>query len=287
MRRLLLSTFLLLAGIGVSRAQDAPPAWTRSLAGKVSATQAGFNNWTAGGINTLALTSGIDGKAEKTTGAWTQSYDFRAGFGFIKQDTLDVRKAEDLILFNGSLKYQGQDFFRLFNPTFALSARSQFWEGLNFDKNPFNDGRRPPVKVSDALSPATFTQSLGLTVAPAPWFTQRFGFSAKQTVVTIERLRALYSLRPDQSVKAELGLESVSQVDREVFENVRYKSSLGLFTAFNNAAKPDLLWENFVTMRVNSWLTMNFEWALLLDEDRSKSLQVKEVFSVGFVYQFI
>ena len=287
MRLLLSLTVLALLFTTVSMAQEAPPVWKKALTGKVSATQAGFNNWAAGGINTLALTSGIDGKAEKTDGAWTQVYDFRAGFGFIKQDTLDVRKAEDLILFNGALKYQGQQFFRLFNPTVAVSARSQFWEGFNFDKDPFSQGRRPPIKVSDALAPATLSQSLGLTYGPAPWFTQRFGLQAKQTIVRIERLRTLYSLRPDQGFKNEIGLEWVSALDRDVFENVRYRSSLGIFAAFGSASKPDVLWENFVAMKVNDWLTMNFEWAVLLDEDRSKSVQVKEVFSIGLAYQFI
>lgn len=285
------SVFLLLTVLtSVSAfAQDAPPEnWTKELTGKISATQAGFDNWAEGGINSLAFSSGIDGKAENVHGAWTTILEFRAGFGFIKQDTTAFRKAEDLISLKGAFKYQGEGFFATFRPTVAASARSQFYEGFNFDKNPFaGDTRTPPVKVSDALAPATLMESLGLTYAPTEWFTQRLGVSAKQTIVKIERLRPLYSMRLDQSVRSEVGLEAVSELNKEIFENVHYKSTLGLFAAFNNADMPDILWENLVTMKVNSWLAMNFEWVTLMDKDRSASLQFKEVFSIGVTYRFI
>ena len=70
-------------------------------------------------------------------------------------------------------------------------ARTQFTAGFNFEKNPLGDVRTPPVKVSDFMSPGTFTQSIGMTYQAKPWISQRVGIGGKETVVMIEKLRPL------------------------------------------------------------------------------------------------
>ena len=202
----------------------------------------------------------------------------------IKQDTLEVRKSDDLIRLASELQYQGEGFFASFNPTIATELRTQFAAGYNYKKNPFEDGRPLPVKVSDFFAPAIFNQAIGLTYDPAPWFTQRFGLGAKETVVMIEAFRPLYSLEPDEAVELEIGLESHTELDRELFENVQFQSTLGLFAAFNKPDLPDLLWENLVTMKVNAWLNVTFEADVLYDRDISELLQAKELLSVGFSF---
>lgn len=264
-----------------------PSAWVRSATGTISGSQAGFQNWAEGGVNTLALSLGLNGTAARTAGIWSQKHTLRLTYGLVKQDTLDFRKAEDLIRLTSSLTYEGEGTASLFKPTIAFGARTQFTEGSNFEKDPFNAGTTPPVKVSDFLSPGTFTESVGLSWEPADWFSQRLGVGAKQTVVLIDRLRTLYGVDPGNSVRYEVGIEAFTDIDREVFNNVRYKSTLGLFAAFNTEDKPDMVWENLVTMKVNSWLQVNFEWVLLFDEDVSSDVQVKEVFSVGVLYNIL
>ena len=137
------------------------------------------------------------------------------------------------------------------------------------------------MQVSAFFAPATLTQSLGLTYQPADWITQRVGFGTKETIVRIERLRPLYGVDLDQTVRFEAGLEAFTEVDKEVFENVRYQSKLGLFAAFNQVDQPDALWENLITMKVNDWLNVSFEAVTLYDQDISKEVQLKEVLSLG------
>lgn len=263
------------------------PQWEVDLLGKLSLSQAGYANWTEGGVSTLASTASMSGTFARTSTNWIQKHEGRLAFGLVKQDTLSFRKADDLIRASSSIQYRGEGFFGTFNPIWALSARTQFAPGFNYDKNPFPHPHNLPVKVSDLFSPATFTQSMGLTYDPNKWFTQRLSLAAKETVVLIERLRRLYGIEPEGPVRFEVGLEAKSQVDREVFKNVKVKSTLGLFAAFNQADVPDLLWENLVAMKVNSWLGVNFEVVMLYDRDISDALQVKEVMSVGFSYVFI
>ena len=99
--------------------------------------------------------------------------------------------------------------------------------------------------------------------------------------MTIERLRVLYGVDPEDAIRFEAGLEAFTEVNKEVFTNVLYKSKLSLFASFNQPDKPDALWENLITMKVNKWLNVNFEVVTLYDVDISNDVQLKEVFSLG------
>lgn len=257
------------------------PIWESDLSARLSGSQAGYQNWTEGGINTLAATTQMLGTFTRTSEEWRQTYETRLGIGILKQDTLALRKAEDVIRVKSQISYSGDGVFKNFNPTVAAALRTQFAPGFNYEKNPFGDERPPPVKVSDIFSPATFTQSLGIAYNSDFKFTQRVGVAAKETVVLIQHLRTLYGQERSESVRFQLGVESQTEVDREVFKNVQVRSSLGLFAAFNQEELPDALWENAAILKVNDWLSTNVELVMLYDRDISDALQIKEVFSVG------
>lgn len=265
-------------------------AWDVALTGRLAGSQAAYRNWTEGGLSTLALTTSLSGKATRATQDWKQTYETRLAFGFVQQDTLDLRKAEDLIRLAAALQYRGQGFFRTFNPTVSVEARTQFASGFAYDEVPegLPEETPLPTRVSAFLAPATFTEAVGLTYDPRPWFTQRLGIASKQTLVTAQRLRPIYGLRPGEAARVEAGLESVTEFDREVFTNVRLTSTLGLFAAFNKPDElPDVTWENIVAMRVNDYLAVDFELTTVYDRNISPEAQVKEVLSVGLTFVFI
>jgi hypothetical protein len=261
--------------------------WNVDLAGKLSGSQAAYRNWQEGGLNTLSITSTLDGRLEYESDRWVQAYDMRLSLGIVQQDTLAVRKAEDLIRLAGALSYIGDGFFRVFNPTIALGMRTQFAAGFNYDKDPFGAGRPPPVKTSDLFAPATLTQSLGLTYDAGSWFSERFSAASKETVVLIERLRPLYDVDPTRNVRYEVGVESVTTVNREVAPNVQLQSTLTLFKAVVQPSPVDVIWESLVNMRVNSWLNVGLEYVMLYDTNRSQAVQIKEVLSVGVSFEII
>lgn len=272
--------------------QQASPAtpdtsWTYDLAGRLAASQAAYRNWQEGGLNTISVSSSIDGRAVQRTDRWKQTYEMRLVYGIIQQDTLAVRKSEDLIRLGAALQYRGDDIFSILNPTIAAQLRTQFAEGFDYEKDPFGEGRDTPVKSSDFFAPATFTQSLGLTYSPAEWFSQRISAAGKQTFVLIERLRPLYDVDPAHVARWEAGVESVTALDREIFSDVRWQSTLTGFLAVNQPEPPDVLWENLIDMRVNSWITTQLEYVLIFDQNTSEALQMKEVFSLGITFDIL
>jgi hypothetical protein len=261
--------------------------WTFDVVGKIAGTQAAYREWQEGGINSLSLATTLDSRARRKTENWIQQYDLRLAFGILQQDTLDIRKSDDLIRLGAGLQYRGEGFFQTFNPTIAGRLRTQFAAGFNYDENPFEGQTETPAKTSDFFSPATVQQSLGLTYEPADWVSTRLGIAGKETIVSIQRFRPLYGVALDRPVRYEAGVESVTNVNKKIFEGVRYQSTLNLFLAFNQVDRPDLLWENVINMQVNKWLNVDFEFVALYDSDRSQAIQIKEVLSVGIGFVLI
>ena len=278
-------------GLADDDSLDTPPVevgpWKIDLLGRLSATQIGSQNWAEGGANTLASTLAFESKIVRKSKNWNQTHETKLAVGLIKQDTLDLRKATDEIRLRSSFEYSGDGLFHTIRPTIASDISTQFAAGFNYKKNPFKDRDELPAKVSDFLAPATFVQTVGLTYVNKDVFKHRFGFGAKETVVMEENIRELYKMADDQSVRVELGLESHTHFTKEVFENVRLKTSLGLFAAFNKSDLPDLLWENEVAMKVNKWLGVRVEFKALYDRDVSSMMQLRESLSLGVSYDLI
>jgi len=273
-------------------------AWMYDADARLNVSQAAYRNWEEGaGNNSLALATGLNGQAMKRGDHWIQAHELRLSFGLINQEGQDLRKADDQIRWNSSLRYEGDDFFRLFNPTIAAKLRTQFATGFDYGSNPYegevpeNDPRLdqdPPVETSRFFAPAFITESIGLTYEPISDFTLRFGAASKQTIVTERDFRVLYGLEEDQVAQVEGGVEFASAFDRQVTENIRYRSQLNVFYSLNQAGQaPDVLWENTVSLSVNDWLSTDLEFVALYDQDIAEVLQLKETISVGLSFTLL
>ena len=147
--------------------------WVYSADTRLNISQAAYRNWEEGsGNNSLALSAGGDAQAMKRGDHWIQAHELRLSFGLINQEDRELRKADDQIRWNSSLRYEGDDFFQLFNPTMAINLRTQFASGFDYGSNPYEGeveegdprlDREPPVETSQFFAPAFITESLGLT----------------------------------------------------------------------------------------------------------------------------
>lgn len=297
-RTLLITTLLtLLATPLCAQDEDPPPltqqdGWRSSAITSLSASQAAYSNWQEGGINALAFTATGVGRFERVLGSFKQVHDLQLEFGQLKQDTLDFRKASDLIRYAFALQYQATGVLQ---PTFAVTARSQFAAGFDYNPDPADYPVSLPViagqqlQVSAFASPAYLSQIVGVTYDPGSWYTARFGVGVKETIVSIERLREVYGNAPDQSVRAEAGLDLAVQAQRQIMENVVWTSRLGAFQAVNQFgdSAPDTIFENNVAMKVNDILNVNLGLVTMFDNDVSEDLQFKELLSLGVSFTLL
>ncbi len=277
--------------------------WSYETIGKFSFSQAAYKDWKeGGGVNSLAFTTSLGGTAERGGEHWAQSHELRLVLGFLNQENRDLRKSEDLIRLQSALRYQGSDFFRVFNPTLAGNLRTQFASGFNYSSNPYPEpgenpaypvghpkaDEEPPVQTSAFFAPATLTESLGLTYEPTDAFQMRIGGASKQTVVVEPHYRVIYGVDRDNVARVEAGTEFASSLDYRVMEDVRYRGRLNVFFSFNQTENPpDMIWENVVNLQVNDWLSTDLEFVALYDHNTTRAIQLKEVISVGISFSLL
>ena len=282
-RLLYLLLLLLFTSPVFAQDEEAPvdsTAWQTSVTAILAGSQASYENWVEGGINSLAFTASINADANRTTESWITKHEGRFALGSLKQDDDDFRKADDLIFLSSTFQFKNDTNFAKWNPTASLTFRSQFVDGFEYTDS-------TQTKISALFSPAYLTQTLGFTYQPEEWFSWLIGVAAKETVVGIESLRPNFGNDLDESVRFESGFDSTMKLDRNIFENVNLKSTLGIFGAFNNLGEPDVRWENLVTMTVNTWLTVNFEFVTYYDQDLSSKVQLKQVLSTGVSFSLL
>lgn len=304
--------FLVVVGVGpaVGQIEDPIPdpeqsipdsvneTWDYNVTARLNASQAAYKDWEeGGGNNSLAFASTVRGQASRQSNNWTQAHELRLSFGIFRQEGQELRKAEDQIRWNSSLRYDGDGFFHLFNPTMAVDLRTQFASGFDYGSNPYSDDveegdpradLEPPVETSAFFSPAFITESLGLTYEPVESFTLRLGAASKQTVVTEPDFRVLYGVKEREVARVEAGVEFASSFDRQVSENIRYRSNLNVFFAVNQTEDPpDALWENTINLQVNDWLSTDLEFVALFDKDITSAIQLKETISLGVSFTLI
>lgn len=270
--------------------------WDTMVSGKFSASQAAYKDWQEGGLNSLSFTVTLDGAAERKGNRWAQAHSMRLALGFLDQEDREIRKSEDLIRLHSDLQYQGDGFFKKFNPTLAGDLRSQFASGFDYSENPYDDldqdhprqGQDPPVQTSSFFAPATLTESLGLTYEPTDPLSLLLGVASKQTFVLEEDFRVLYGLDSNETVRVEAGGKFASNLDYDITENIRYRSQLNVFFALNQLNNPpDVIWENVINLQVNDWLSTDLQFVGLYDEDTVRAIQMKEVISVGVTFTLL
>ena len=289
MRRLLVLPLLVaLAAPAWSQPSDtlrAADGWRSSLVTQLAATQAAYSNWQEGGVNALSLSSKADGTFDRVVGRVLVRQEAAFAFAVLKQDTLELRKADDLVryavqadLLNDGVLY----------PSAKLTARSQLAAGFDYAPDPDEYPTLAvlagePLKVSSFAAPATLTQSLGVVYAPGGGFRVRTGVGLKETVVAIERLRPVYGNAPDEPVRLQAGVDAELGLERALMENVLLKSRLTAFQAFNQVGDqaPDVLFENTLTLKVNDLLNVTLDAATLYDRDVTDEIQLRESLAVG------
>jgi len=258
-------------------------AWQTEASGRISFSQVGFYRWHDGGINSLSLSTGVTAEASHRSRSVGQSHAMRLAYGVVKQNDLDLRKAEDLIHWRTEIELLRDSYVGSFHPILTVDIRSQFARGFKYDAK----DEQPPMVISDFLSPATLLQSLGVDHKPAPWVTLQAGFASKQTMVLNEDLRDRYRVNSSSLLRAEVGMSGLIQIDAEPFTNIHLTHSLSLFAAFKAAQKPDFVSETLITMRVNGWLQINAEYTAQMDRDVSRAVQMKEVVSLGLTFNLM
>lgn len=252
-----------------------PYGWTHGMVAALTLSQIAFTNWAAGGDNALAWALTVDGKSiddqEKTT--WTNNYKF--AFGQARLGDGNLRKTDDKIDLESILSYKMTQYV---NPYAAVTFKSQFAKGFKYPNN-------VETPVSKFFDPAYITESVGAGIQATKEIKTRLGFALRETFAN--QFAAIYTDDPAtpgvEKSKVEGGMESVTDVDWKISENILFTSKLELFAPFKKIDHVDIRSDNKLTMAVNKYITANVG-VQLLNVAPFPRTQVKETIAIGLTY---
>lgn len=273
-------TVLLVTG---SKSQTAPvdsaqPAfgWKNSLVTALTLTQVAFTDWAQGGENALSYSFSADGKSvnDQQLTNWTNLYKF--AFGQTRLGNQGLRKTDDIIDLSTVLTYKVGEYV---NPYGAATLKTQFAKGYTYD------ALATETEVSKFFDPAYITQSAGVGYQPSKAIRTRFGVALREVITSDFNQYADDPLTPGiEKTTVDGGMESVTNADWQLDDNLFFASQLELFSPFKRLDEVVVRSNTTLTAKVNKYITTILSLQLINEKRNSPRTQIKESIAVGVSY---
>lgn len=260
-------------------------AWTSEFSAGLNFNQAAFSgNWKAGGINSVAFSSIVAGRANYVKDRFTWDNELELLFGIVNNEGEGMRKSNDRIFLDSKAGYKLSENWGTY---FSLNFLTQFADGYNYNE----DGTR--TLISGFMSPAFLTSSFGFEYKPNQEFALRIGpFSPRFTFVTNENLYLTfpenYGVPIGQTIRTEwLALQIFATYDKNITETLNLKSRYQLFANYET-----LSWKSIdhrldltLTAKITNLINVTFTSINLYDLDQDPGIQYSQGLALGILYK--
>lgn len=269
--------FLSLSALFAQEADSTLNKWTPSLIASANLSQVAFNNWTKGGENSLAYSFGVDWGMKYQASSWSFKNQLKGDWGQSKNGG-DEAKITSNNIFNESVFAYNVGW--VVEPYASNLIRTPITNGFDYTTI-------PETQIVAFFDPGYITQSFGFTYGKTDIFQTRIGLAFEESFA--DKFAPKYTDDPEtlnevEKFKFETGIESITDVKYEIFENVLYKGKLRLFSAFDRMDTWDVSMDNSFTAKVNSWLNVNLSYLIVHKVSESLKTQSQEAIQVGIVY---
>jgi hypothetical protein len=300
MKKFLLFTFILFAfaanaqGENEDQNETPPDGWTSEGKFQLLFNQSAFNaEWTGGGTSSMAANLVLDYNLNYRKGNFTWDNKFLANYGLTKLKADEfTRKTSDRLEINSILGKQMEDSNWYYS--FFTNFRTQFSKGYVYSEDP-ETGQPTRRETTHFISPAYLQFGPGMmwkknedfwvNLAPA---TARFIFVDPEfTSVPGYVDGSYYGVDTNKSTRFELGASLSSYFKYEVMTNVTMEHNLSLYSNYlDQPENIDIDYLLNLDMGINKYLSANFIFQAIYDDNIVGAFQVREVFGAGFTYTF-
>lgn len=283
---------------------DTARKWFVSGTGSLQFTQASFTNWASGGQNSLGLVAWINFKANYVNGRhiWANTVDLGYGFNILgKGSDADYNKTNDKIEITTGYGYEIHKNKKWYLTVLA-NFRTQFSAGYNYPDD--------STVISNFLAPGYLVAGIGVTYAPAKWFTLYLSpSSGRFTFVNDQKLadEGAFGVEAADSnasgfhhgkkIRGEFGPYLRAYLNKDLAKNINLTSTLELYTDYlHDFGNIDVNWSLLLSMKVNKWLAASIQTQLIYDNDimiksdpdkpAGPRTQFKELLGIGLTYSF-
>ncbi|MFN3752728.1 DUF3078 domain-containing protein [Flavobacterium sp.] len=259
--------------------EEKPNGWEKKGMATLLVNQASFNNWLAGGQSSISGNAAVKYDLNYKSDTWTWDNKLNANYGLTKINGQDLRKTDDRFEVNSLLgkKASGEWYY-----SFFFNFKTQFDSGFDPADN--------TIKTSHFLSP-TFTQfgpgmlwkksdNFKINVAPAT-----------SKIITVHQhfteLGPAFGVRQGESSRYEFGAAINGYYKFNIMENVSAENILNLYTNYlEEVYNVDIDYTLNIVMKVNKYLTTNFAFQTIYDDNAYRGFQTRQVIGIGVNYGF-
>jgi len=263
--------------------------WHKSVVFGLNFSQSAFsNNWSAGGISSVALGTNFDFKTEYNKSPLDYTSEINLIYGIAANKGQGSRKTNDRIFLDNKLASQLSKHWYFFG---SLSFESQFARGFNYT-DPAGNPANPPLLISNFMSPGYLTESIGFEYKPTKYFDLRLGTgTAKQTFVldtTIYHNQPdNYGVGPGHTFRNDLAFQIVAAIDKDVMKNMHLNARYALFIPYQQGlAYTTHRLDATLTARVNRLINVSMNGTFLYDKNTAPKPQGTEGIAMGVSYTF-
>ena len=254
--------------------------WSHSVVAGLTLTQVAFKDWSQGGENALSYTMTLNGSSKRTGEEvdWANSYKF--AFGQTRLGSQGLKKTDDKIDLESVVTYKLGSYV---NPYGAATLKSQFATGYKYD-----DATGVKTPVSTFFDPAYLTQSIGVGYQPAPQIKTRLGAALREIITSIYNQYADDPATTNiEKTSVKGGLESVTNVEWKVAENMLFTAKLELFSAFDKPDQVIVRSDNTLAAKVNKYISVIVNVQLINERAVTPRTQVKQTLGLNLSYQLL
>lgn len=259
--------------------EEKPNGWNKKGMATVLLNQASFNNWLAGGQSSISGNAGFKYDLNYKSDTWTWDNKLTANYGLTKINGQTLQKTDDRFEFNSLLgkKASGEWYYSGF-----FNFKTQFDSGF--------DQANKSLKISHFFSPSYLqfgpgmlwkrNDNMKVNIAPA---------TSKVIIVHKHFTDAgpSFGVLQGQSSRCEFGAAVNAYYKFKVMENVTAENILNLYTNYlEDVQNVDLDYTLNIVMKVNKYLTTNFAFQTIYDDNAYPGFQTRQVIGIGVNYGF-
>lgn len=278
-------------------AQDATPAatpWNHDLQAGINLNQSSYSdNWKAGGVNSVAVSTFLNGKlnykSEKSD--WTN--DLQLQYGNVHNQGQGLRKNADRIFFESKYGYRISDKWNMFS---SVNFLSQFDAGFQYSTV---DGSERSLRISDFMSPGYLTEAFGLEYKPVSYFSAQLGLGGLRHTFVIDqslydkydvadpKYNLLYGVERGANVRTQAVFQFVGNFDKEIMKNVVLKARYQALLDYGNLTSQGIVHrlDASLVAKVNKYVQVNLTTVVLYDYDQDVNIQYSQVLALGILYR--
>ena len=277
--------------------------WKTKTSVGINVNQAAFSdNWTGGGVNSLALSGLINYKAEYSKESYSYVSEVTLNYGKVKNKNQLQKKTVDRIFWDNKAAMQLSKNWYFFG---SVSFESQFDNGFSYYRDA--NGDEKSRLISRFMSPGYLTESLGFEYKPTKYFSTRIGTgTARQTfVLDNDKLYEAskdangnssqtnnYGVPIGSTFKNDLAFQLVSTFEKDVFQNVNLKTKYLMFVPYEDVSYTNYRLDVLITAKINRFMNVSiagvgiYDKNTTVDKTQPTKIQASQTLAMGLIFVF-